>query len=194
MPDAINKTEEAQFHAGFGLARASDKVPGKGVATRCGYKFNAFFYDEDSLTAVQSVDRLLFHFSSFSAPMRRSKDGRLEHMEVDSEWQETILFQLPLENRFRYVDKDLLKLKLSAVHSAYGALESGTGRYFIQKGVVEGRRINDSVYDVRIDARYLAVMSDTTFWVPVWVDARFKRQRGFDKPWEYQCSLFEKGE
>ncbi|ALW85388.1 hypothetical protein AUC43_09955 [Hymenobacter sedentarius] len=126
--------------------------------------------------------------------MRRTKDGRLVRTEIDSEWQETIMFQLPPENRFRYVDQELLKLKLCAVTSASGVLESGNEHYFIRKGILEGQRINDSVYQVRIEARYRAVMSDTTYWVPVWVDARFKRQRGFDKPWEYQCPLFKKVE
>ena len=191
LPDAINKIEEASFYSGFALVQAADKAPDDAVVKRCGYKFNSYFYDEKKLAAAQATNALLFHYSCFNNPLHYEQ-GRLTDKVVDDEWQETVFFQLPLQNQFRYVNQQLLQVKLCAVHSSFGALESGNGRYVIQNGMLEGRRINDSVYDVQINARYRAVFSDTSYWVPVWVDARFKRQRGFNKPWEYQCPLFKR--
>jgi hypothetical protein len=190
LPDAIDKVEEAKFYPGFGLARFFDKQQKEKNDNRRGYKFNSFFYDEDKLAAIKDTNAALFEYSILSNPLFYKK-GKLDDKMVDDEWQEVILFQLPHKKSFRYVDKELLKIKLCAVRSSMGVLESGNENYFIQKGYIEGKQINDSVYDVQIEARYRAVMPDTSYWVPVWVDARFKRQRKFSEPWEYRYPLFK---
>ncbi|AYA38685.1 hypothetical protein D3Y59_17485 [Hymenobacter oligotrophus] len=133
-------------------------------------------------------NKQVFYFSRDNDPRHfDEKQKKMVDIVIDDEWQDIVFFEVPVgKPHFRYVDKQLLSAKLIDGTSCFCAAEDMITAN-IRKGVLEGWRLNDTTWQIRIDASYRKSDQDSTWTVKIKVNQRFSVAKPDTSIWHYRC-------
>jgi hypothetical protein len=187
--DSMAHEEKGCVYPGFRLVRSVDYADQK---LPSGLRFHGFFYDVTTIGLLPDKNSVVFSFSRFNNPMHfNEKAGKMEDIFIDDESQDNFFFQITGKKRhFRLAGKQLLQAKLTAVTSAYGALSvANDNNYRIQAGELEGWLINDSTWQVKLNASYQDVWTDSIRNVTLKVDHLFRVAQPDTVRWQYMHSI-----